>query len=416
MVAAAGAGSAFAAIELSVVLPDMPVATGVVGRLDTATLRRVAVTVAVAAAVLATRLVVGRVKRRADALSTTHRLLLSTSVAATTAAGVLALLVVWERSGAILDAVRSAAIADQLSNVVLAVILLASAYALTDFLGGVIREVAAESTAISDHQEEVLRRVLQLSVYTAVGLVTVGLFTDNVGGLLVGMAARQTLGAVLAGFVLMFSRPFEVGDWVSVAEYEGTVTEISILSTRLRSFDGETVTIPNDEVRSGAIVDRSRRDRLRIEVEVGVDYAADLERATAVVEDAVVDVDGVARMPQPNAVTKQFADSAVVLGVRYWISNPSMRKRWRTQTDAMHSIKAALEAAGITIPFPQQTLSRRTDAVDAALDARVGGEATDAVQTDANTEADPTQADTPTDASASADTETSTTNTGESDT
>ena len=163
MVAVAGVGSVFAAIELFAVQPDMPVATGVVDRLDTATLRRIAVTVAVAAAVLATRLVVGRVKRRADALSTTHRLLLSTSVAATTAAGVLALLVVWERSGAIVDAVRSAAIADQLSNVVLAVILLASAYALTDFLGGVIREVAAESTAISDHQEEVLRRMLQLS-------------------------------------------------------------------------------------------------------------------------------------------------------------------------------------------------------------------------------------------------------------
>jgi small-conductance mechanosensitive channel len=427
MLAAAGAGGPLFVVEIvaasaKVLLAstEVPLATrGLVDRLDTGTLRRIAVTVAVAAAVLATRLVVGRMKRRADALSTTHRLLLSTSVAATTAAGVLALLVVWERSGAIVDAVQSAAIADQLSNVVLAVILLASAYALTDFLGGVIREVAAESTAISDHQEEVLRRVLQLSVYTAVGLVTVGLFTDNVGGLLVGagflgivigMAARQTLGAVLAGFVLMFSRPFEVGDWVSVAEYEGTVTEISILSTRLRSFDGETVTIPNDEVRSGAIVDRSRRDRLRLEVEVGVDYAADLERATAVVEDAVVDVDGVARMPQPNAVTKQFADSAVVLGVRYWISNPSMRKRWRTQTDAMHSIKAALEAAGITIPFPQQTLSRRTDAVDAALDARVGGEATDAVQTDSNTETDPAQADTP------ADTETSTTNTGGSDT
>jgi len=155
--------------------------------------------------------------------------------------------VVWDRSGALLDAYESAAIADQLSNVVLAVVLLASAYAVTDFLGGVIREISAESTVLTDHQrrgDPAARPDIGVHLRA---FVVVGLFTDNVGGLLVGagflgivvgMAARQTLGAILAGFVLMFSRPFEVGDWVEIGDHEGTVTEISIMSTRLRSFDG----------------------------------------------------------------------------------------------------------------------------------------------------------------------------------
>ena len=352
------------------------------GRLVSGNARQIAVSALIVGVMLGARLLVGRVKRRDGELSSKQRLLLSTTVAGVTAAGVLSLIVVWERSGALVDAVRSAAIADQLSNIVLAVVLLASAYAVTDFLGGVIRELSAESTAISEHQEEVLRRVVQLSVYLVVALVTIGLFTDNVGGLLVGagflgivvgMAARQTLGAVLAGFVLMFSRPFEVGDWVSIGDHEGTVTEISIINTRLRSFDGEVVTLPNDEVRSGPVVDRSRRNRLRIEIEVGVDYATDIDRAAAVVEEAVTGIDGVAQMPQPDVVTKRFADSAVVFGVRYWIRNPSMRKRWRTQTAAMSAIKADLEAEGITIPFPQQTLSSRRDGADAELNARIGG-------------------------------------------
>jgi len=90
--------------------------------------------------------------------------------------------------------------------------------------------ISAESTVLTDHQEEVIRRLAQISVYTFALLVVVGLFTDNVGGLLVGagflgivvgMAARQTLGAILAGFVLMFSRPFEVGDWVEIGDHEG---------------------------------------------------------------------------------------------------------------------------------------------------------------------------------------------------
>ncbi|MFD1569130.1 mechanosensitive ion channel family protein [Halorubrum laminariae] len=342
---------------------------------------RLAVSALIVAVVLAARYLTRRLKRRDDELSSTRRLLLSTSVAAVTAAGAIALIGVWDRSGALLEAVRSAAIADQLSNVVLAVVLLAIAYAVTDFFGGVIHEVGAESASISDHQQEVILRITQLSVYTAALLVIVGLFTDNVGGLLVGagflgivvgMAARQTLGAVLAGFVLMFSRPFEVGDWVEVGDHEGTVTEISIMSTRLRSFDGEMVTLPNDDVRAGSIVDRSRRNRLRIEIEVGVDYDTDIDRAAEVIESAVADVDDVAEMPEPNAVTKRFADSAVVLGLRYWIRNPSMRKRWRTQTAAMSAMKSALEAEGILIPFPQQTLSARAEGASGPqLDASV---------------------------------------------
>ena len=344
---------------------------------------RFAASVGILTAVLGVRLLTRRLKRGDRELSSAQRLLLSAAVGVATAVGALALIAVWDRSGALFETARSALSANQLSNVVLAVILLAIAYALTDFLGGVVREVGAESASISQHQQEVILRITQLTVYTSAILAVVGLFTDNVGSLLVGagflgivigMAARQTLGAILAGFVLMFSRPFEVGDWVEIGDHEGTVTEISIMSTRLRSFDGEVITMPNDDVRAGSIVDRSRRNRLRIEVEVGVDYDTDVERAAGVVEEAVAEVEDVAEMPEPNAVTKRFDDSAVVLGLRYWIRNPSMRKRWRTQTAAMNAMKGALEDAGIVIPFPQQTLSARAeDASGPQLDASVEG-------------------------------------------
>ncbi|WP_423995615.1 mechanosensitive ion channel family protein [Halorubrum trapanicum] len=346
---------------------------------------RFAASVGILAAVVTVRFLTGRLKHGDRDLSSTQQLLLSATVGVATAVGALTLIAVWDRSGALFETARSALSANQLSNVVLAVILLAIAYALTDFLGGVVREVGAESASISKHQQEVILRITQLTVYTSAILAVVGLFTENVGsllvgagflGIVVGMAARQTLGAILAGFVLMFSRPFEVGDWVEIGDHEGTVTEISIMSTRLRSFDGEVITMPNDDVRSGSIVDRSRRNRLRIEVEVGVDYDTDVERAAAVVEEAVADVEDVAEMPEPNAVTKRFDDSAVVLGLRYWIRNPSMRKRWRTQTAAMNAMKGALEDDGIVIPFPQQTLSARAEGASGPqLDASVEGRA-----------------------------------------
>ncbi len=354
-------------------------------QLASGNLQRIALSLVALAVMIAVRLVSGRLKARSEDLSSKRRLLLSTTVAGTTALAVLAVLAVWGMGGALVNALENAAIADQLSNVVLAVVLLASAYAVTDFLGGVIRELSMESTAISEHQEEILLRTLQVSVYTLVVLVIIGLFTDNVGsllvgagflGIVVGMAARQTLGAVLAGFVLMFSRPFEVGDWVSIGDHEGTVTEISVINTRLRSFDGEVVTIPNDEVRARPVIDRSKRNRLRVEIEVGVDYDADINRAGATIRDSVREIDGIARMPEPDVVTKRFADSAVVLGVRYWITEPSMRKRWRTQTAAMSAIKSGLEEADITIPFPQQTLSARESEFGVQLDSSVGRDPT----------------------------------------
>ena len=350
-----------------------------VQRALTGNAERFAASAGVVAAVLLVRYLTRRLRHGDRDLSSTQRLLLSAGVGVATAAGAITLIAVWDRSGALFETAQSALSADQVSNVVLTVILLAIAYALTDFLGGVIREIGAESASISQHQQEVILRITQLTVYTSAVLAVVGLFTDNVGsllvgagflGIVVGMAARQTLGAILAGFVLMFSRPFEVGD------HEGTVTEISIMSTRLRSFDGEVITMPNDEVRSGSIVDRSRRNRLRVEVEVGVDYDTDVERAAAVLEAAAAGVEDVAEMPEPNAVTKRFDDSAVVLGLRYWIRNPSMRKRWRTRTAAMNAMKGALEDEGIVIPFPQQTLSARTEGASGPqLDASVEGRA-----------------------------------------
>ncbi|GAB7092719.1 hypothetical protein JCM18237_29900 [Halorubrum luteum] len=370
-------GVAFSLVGIAELVADIE-------RLASGNVQRIAITVGVIAVVVGVRLLVGRIKEGDVELSSKRRLLLSSTVAATTAVGVLTVLAVWGLGEALLGALAAAEIADHLSNIVLAIVLIASAYALTDFLGGVVRELAAESASVSEHQEEMLRRTIQLTVYTLVVLVTIGLFTDNVGsllvgagflGIVVGMAARQTLGAALAGFVLMFSRPFEVGDWVTIGEYDGTVTEISIINTRMRSFDGEVVTIPNDEVRSTAVIDRSQRNRLRIEIDIGVDYDTDVDHARAIITETIGDVDEISRMPAPNVVTKRFADSAVVLGVRYWITDPSMRKRWRTQTAAMSAIKSRFEEEGITIPFPQQTLSARKEEFGVQLDSTIGREA-----------------------------------------
>ena len=180
-------------------------------------------------------------------------------------------------------------------------------------------------------------------------------------GIVVGLAARQTLGSLIAGFVLMFSRPFTIGDWVEIGDDEGIVTDITIVNTRLENFDGETVVIPNDRVSNQPITNRSERGHLRIRMDVGVDYATDPDHAVEVAQSAIDEVTHVTDAPPPQVLPKSFGDSAVVLELRFWIDQPMPPKKWRAISGVVGSVKAAFDDAGIKIPFPQRELSGRAE-------------------------------------------------------
>jgi len=159
----------------------------------------------------------------------------------------------------------------------------------------------------------------------------------------------------------MFARPFEIGDWVEV-EDDGD---------RHRHLDRQHPApvvrrrVHHDPERryclSSTVTNRSKRGRLRLEVEVGVDYGTDVERAADLAEQAIDDeVDEAIAAPSPQIVGKSFGDSAVVLGVRFWIDKPSARRHWKARTAAINAaIKRAFEAEDIKIPYPQRELGAR---------------------------------------------------------
>ena len=236
--------------------------------------------------------------------------------------------------------------------------------------------------AISGHQREVLHHVVQVVLFVAAFLFILGLFNVGAGnvllsasvlGVVFGFAARQTLVSVLAGFVLLFSRPFEMGDWVEIADHEGIITDITIVNTEIRTFDDELVLLPNDEITQRAVVNRTKSNRLRVQVDVGVDYDTDVERAMTVAADAMDDIEVVQSRPSPDVVVDRFGDSAVVLTLRFYITNPNIRRKWDAQNAVMERVKTAFEHEGITIPFPQRVLSGRERAGGLAVrDAEAG--------------------------------------------
>ncbi|MFW6017308.1 MAG: mechanosensitive ion channel family protein [Halapricum sp.] len=248
--------------------------------------------------------------------------------------------------------------------------LLVGAWGATVFVKRVTGLLFEEHDAFSRHQHEVTFHVLQLVLYSLAILVGLAVWGINPSDILLGagflsvvlgLAARQTLSSVLAGFVLLFGRPFDIGDWVAIDDREGIVTDVSVFNTEIRTFSGEDVTIPNDAVTETGVVNRSRRGKLRVDVEIGVDYDDDVERARELATEAVRELDReeIRARPQPRTILTGFGDSAVVLEVRFWIDDPTAQRRWAAQTAVVAAVKEAFEREGITIPFPQRTLGGR---------------------------------------------------------
>jgi len=250
------------------------------------------------------------------------------------------------------------------------VVVFFAAYAVARYLSTAVANLSRHADWLTDHQEEILLRTAQLFLFGFAGIVILGIWDTNLGGLLVGagflgivvgFAARQTLGSLIAGFVLMFSRPFTIGDWVEIGGQEGIVTDITIFHTRLENFDGEFVIIPNDRVSDRPITNRSQKGLLRLRIDVGIDYGADPDRARAVAVEAISNCNEIVDAPPPQVFPKAFGDSAVVLEMRFWIDHPTPPRKWKAVSAVVSAVKSAFEEEGIKIPFPQRELAGRAE-------------------------------------------------------
>jgi len=240
-----------------------------------------------------------------------------------------------------------------------------------DMLDTAIEQYAEESDQLNQHQQGIVFRILQVVVLLGASIAALSVWGIGLGnllvgagfvGIVVGTAARSTIGSFIAGFVLMFARPFEIGDWVEIDDEEGIITDITIINTRMRNAAGEEIVIPNDNVANATVTNRTSLERLRLSVDVGVDYDADVEQAEAVLSDVLADVPQVLANPNPQVIPKSLDDSAVVLECRFWVDHPSAAKRTMATAAVVREAKAALDEANIKIPYPQRELLGREEA------------------------------------------------------
>lgn len=179
--------------------------------------------------------------------------------------------------------------------------------------------------------------------------------TLGLGSVAIGFAFQDIFKNFLAGILLLIQEPFRIGDQIIVADYEGTVEEINIRSTSIRTYLGERVLVPNSLVFTSPVQVRTAFRHRRTDLAVGVDYSTPLAEAKAILEQTITAVEGVVDHPTPEIDLVSFGDSSIDFVVRYW-TLPQQAQVRQIQTRAILAIKRALDQADISIPFPIRTL------------------------------------------------------------
>ena len=196
----------------------------------------------------------------------------------------------------------------------------------------------------------------------------------GIGSVAIGFAFKDILQNLLAGVLILIRQPFRVGDQIEVEGYEGTVERIETRATMLKTYDGQRVVIPNSDIYTEAVTVRTAFDERRSEYDIGIGYGDDIAEAKRHIMKAVKSIDGVAKEPEPEVLPWDLAPSWVTLRARWW-TDPRTSNRVHVHAGVIESVKAALDEAGIDMPFETQVqlFHDQTEEIDGDRDGQREG-------------------------------------------
>jgi len=172
-------------------------------------------------------------------------------------------------------------------------------------------------------------------------------------GLAIGLALQGTLANVASGVMLLFLRPFNIGDYVDAGGIAGTVVEIGLFNTEIKTRNGLCLIVPNKIIWESPITNFSRNPTRRFDITVGISYGDDVNGATDLLMGLLTGDERILDDPEPLAVVEELGDSAVIINLRAWTRAEDF---WAAVWDLKKAIKVEFEVAGYSIPFPQRDI------------------------------------------------------------
>jgi small-conductance mechanosensitive channel len=218
-----------------------------------------------------------------------------------------------------------------------------------------------------EHGQNLFKKIVYyfiIIVFTMQALSNLGidfsgvLVAGGVLGIVLGFASQTVVSNLISGVFMYFDKPLKIGDYVIIEDIEGVVMEIEILSTRIRTWDGNLIRIPNEKLFNSVIENRVSNAVRRVDLSVGIAYKEDAGRATEVIRTVLEGYPYVLIEPAPLIYVKGLGESSVDIEIKMWTPN---EYAYQTQREILKPIKEALDREGIEIPFPQHDIHIRKD-------------------------------------------------------
>ncbi|MBQ7646255.1 MAG: mechanosensitive ion channel, partial [Clostridia bacterium] len=245
-------------------------------------------------------------------------------------------------------------------RVAVAILLIIFGNKLINFIMGRIRK-SREKKNIDKTAKSFLLSFLNLAL--KIGLVILAILILGVpmssiaaviasAGVTVGLALQGGLSNLAGGIILLFTKPFSVGDYITIESEnaQGTVTEIGVMYTTLVTFENIKIVVPNGKVTSATVADLTYFPTRRMDMTFSVSYSSDIDKVKKVLNDIAENDPRILNDPAPLTTLEKHGESALVFMIRWWLKSSDY---WTVYFYLPEKIKKAFDENGIVIPFPQ---------------------------------------------------------------
>jgi small conductance mechanosensitive channel len=244
-------------------------------------------------------------------------------------------------------------------NIILALII----FVVGKWLVGEVTNLMIKALRKSSKLDETLVIFFKNIVFYALLVVVILTALEQVGvettsflailgaaGLAIGLALKDSLSNFASGVMIVFFKPFKIGDFVTAGGVSGTITEIHLFNTEFKTGDNQKILVPNASITSNSITNVNAHDKRRVDLLIGVGYEDDIKKVKELLTSIVASHEKVLHEEANKVAVSELADSSVNFIVRAWVNTPDY---WDVRFELIESIKTQFDQEGITIPYPQ---------------------------------------------------------------
>jgi small conductance mechanosensitive channel len=245
-------------------------------------------------------------------------------------------------------------------NIALFLGILIAAWILSKILSGMVQRALKMTGGVSQLLDDFLVRSVRWLVMIVGAIMALAALEVSVGpllavvgaaGFVIAFALQDSLSNFASGLMILFFRPFDVGDVVDAGGVSGKVSAMNLVSTSIKTFDNKDMVVPNNKIWQDVITNATGVDTRRVDMEFGIGYDDDIDKAQAILEEIVAAHPKALKDPEPTIRMNTLADSSVNFICRPWAKTVDY---WDVYWDVTKAVKQRFDAEGVGIPFPQR--------------------------------------------------------------